>query len=142
MLAAALAGMLCACAHLDGSSPRPQPDRRLAVPHAIQEVKQKYAPDNRLGIFDVGVQHRGLELVLTGEVDCAEARIETVRAVERTGAKVTDRIKVLPDREAGGPGVGHLLPERRQRPRAAGAQGGDGHAGIDGQCGARLEAIH
>ena len=70
--AAALAGTLCACAHLDGSDPKPQPDRRIAIPHAIQKVKQKYAPDKRLGIFDVGVQHRGLELVLTGEVDCAE----------------------------------------------------------------------
>jgi hypothetical protein len=99
--AAVLTGMLCACAHLDGSGPKPQPDRRLAIPHAIQEVKQKYAPDKRLGIFEVGVQRRGLELVLTGEVDCAEARIETVRAVERTGAKVTDRIKVLPDEKLG-----------------------------------------
>ena len=101
LLAAALAGTLCACAHLDGSDPKPQPDRRIAIPHAIQEVQQKYAPDKRLGIFDVGVQHRGLELVLTGEVDCAEARIETLRAVERTGAKVTDHIKVLPDEKLG-----------------------------------------
>src|ERR1039458_8090084 len=71
------------------------------IPHAIQEVKQKYAPDKRLGIFDVGVQRRGSELVLTGEVDCAEARLETVRAVERTVAKVTDRIRVLPDAKLG-----------------------------------------
>jgi gamma-D-glutamyl-L-lysine dipeptidyl-peptidase len=99
--AAALAGMLCACAHVNNDTPKPEPDRRLAIPHAIQEVKQKYAPDRRLGIFDVGVQHQGSELVLTGEVACAEARIETVRAVERTGAKVTDRIKVLPDEKLG-----------------------------------------
>jgi cell wall-associated NlpC family hydrolase len=101
LLAAAMAGTLCACAHVDSSSPKPEPDRRLAIPHAIQEVKQKYAPDKRLGIFDVGVQRRGSELVLTGEVDCAEARLETVRAVERTGAKVTDRIRVLPDAKLG-----------------------------------------
>jgi len=101
LLAAALAGTLCACAHVDGNSPKPQPDRRLAIPHAIQEVKQKYVPDKRLGIFEVGVQHQGLELVLTGEVACAEARIETVRAVEATRAKVTDHIKVLPDERLG-----------------------------------------
>jgi hypothetical protein len=122
LLAAALAGMLCACARLDGSGPKPEPDRRLAVAHAIQEVKQKYAPDQRLGIFEVGAQRRGLELVLTGEVDCAEARIEAVRAVERTGAKVTDRIKVLPDEDLGDQvwGIaclsvcsGRLLPDHR-----------------------------
>jgi cell wall-associated NlpC family hydrolase len=101
LLTAALAAMPCACAHLDGNGPQPEQDRRLAIPHAIQAVKQKYAPDSRLAIFDVGVQHRGRELILTGEVDRAEARIETVQAVERTGAKVTDRIKVLPDEELG-----------------------------------------
>lgn len=101
MLAAALAGTLCACAHVGGNSPKPETDRRLAITNAIPLVKQKYAPDKHLRIFDVGVQHLGRELVLTGEVDCAEARIETVRAVERTGAKVTDRIKVLPDEKLG-----------------------------------------
>jgi cell wall-associated NlpC family hydrolase len=100
-LAAALAGTLCACAHVGGNTPKSQPDRRLAIPHAIQDLKQKYAPDKRLGIYDVGVQYQGLELVLTGEVDRAEARIETVRAVQATGAKVTDRIKVLPDEKLG-----------------------------------------
>ena len=100
LLAAALAGMPCGCAHLDGGGPRPQ-DARIAVPRAIQEVQQKFAPDKRLRIFNVGVQRRGLELVLTGEVDCAEARIETVRAVGRTGVNVTDRIKVLPDEKLG-----------------------------------------
>jgi cell wall-associated NlpC family hydrolase len=101
MLAAVLAGTLCACAHMDGNTPKSEPDRRLAIPHAIQDLKQKYAPDKRLGIYDVGLQYQGLELVLTGEVDRAEARIETVRAVQATGAKVTDRIKVLPDEKLG-----------------------------------------
>jgi cell wall-associated NlpC family hydrolase len=101
LVAAALAGMPCACAHLDSSGPKPESDRRLAIPLAIQSVQQKYAPDSRLAIFNVGVQHWGSELILTGEVDQAEARIETVQAVERTGSKVTDRIKVLPDEKLG-----------------------------------------
>ena len=55
-------------------------------------------------------------------MDRAEARIETVRAVERTGAKVTDRIKVLPDEKLGDQvwGIsclsvasGRLLPEHK-----------------------------
>lgn len=99
--AAALAGMPCGCAQLDGGGPRARPDARNTVPQAIQEVQLKLAPDKRLRIFNVGVQRQGLELVLTGEVDCAEARIETVRAVGRTGANVTDRIKVLPDEKLG-----------------------------------------
>lgn len=93
--------MPCACAHLGVSGPKPEQEGRIAISHAIQAVKQKYAPDARLAIFDVGVQRRGRELILTGEVDRAEARFETVQAVECTGAKVTDRIKVLPDEELG-----------------------------------------
>jgi len=114
--------MPCAGARADSNEPAPQPDRRLAIPHAIQRVKQKYAPDPRLGIFEVGAQYRGRELILTGEVACAEARTETVQAVERTGAKVTDRIKVLPDPKLGDQvwGIsclsvasGRLLPDHR-----------------------------
>ena len=96
-----LAGILGGCAHLDGKSPNPEAESGIAVPPVIQEVKLKYAPDNRLRIFDVGVQRRGSQLVLTGEVDSVEARIETVRAMERTGTKVTDHIQVLPDEKLG-----------------------------------------
>jgi gamma-D-glutamyl-L-lysine dipeptidyl-peptidase len=100
-LAAALAGILCACSHLGGGSPQSPVDRRLAVTNAIQGVKQKYAPDKQLAIFNVGVAHRGRELVLTGEVDRAEAKIEVVEAVRHTGARVADQIKVLPDEKLG-----------------------------------------
>lgn len=101
MLAAALAGMLCACAHLNGDSPKANKTSADPVVRALQGVKEKYAPNSRLAIFNVGAQRRGLELVLTGEVDRAEARIEAVRAVERTGTKVTDRITVLPEERLG-----------------------------------------
>jgi gamma-D-glutamyl-L-lysine dipeptidyl-peptidase len=93
--------MPCACSHLDGNGPRLEQDGRLAALHAVQAVKEQYAPDTRLAVFDVGVQHRGHELILTGEADRAEAKIDAVQAVERTGAKVTDRIKVLPDEKLG-----------------------------------------
>ena len=99
--AATLAGMLCGCAHLNGQNPNAESDSSIDVARSIQEVKLKYAPDNRLRIFDIGEQRRGSELVLTGEVDCTEARIATVQAVQRTGTKVTDHIKVLPDEQLG-----------------------------------------
>jgi hypothetical protein len=101
MWAVALAGMLCACAHLDGDSSKVSGTSADPVVRTLQGVKEKYAPSSRLAIFNVGAQRRGLELVLTGEVDRAEARIEAVRAVERTGTKVTDRITVLPEERLG-----------------------------------------
>ena len=101
MLTAALAVMLCGCAHLNSAAPQQGANSSDPVSRAIQGVKDQYAPNSRLAIFNVGAQRRGGNLVLTGEVDRAEAKIETVRAVERTGVRVTDHIKVLPDESLG-----------------------------------------
>lgn len=94
--ALALACLPSSCAHFDGAAPRPNAEKSSPAGRAIQSVQQKYAPNSHLAIFNVGLQRQGHELVLTGDVDRAEARIEVVQAVERTGARVTDRIKVLP----------------------------------------------
>ena len=101
ILAAALAAILCSCAHVDKSGPQSRATNSDPVIRAIQGVRDQFAPVSRLAIFNVGAQHQGGELVLTGEVDRAESRIETVRAVERTGAKVIDHIRVLPDETLG-----------------------------------------
>ena len=101
VLAAALAGLPCGCAHRPGNGTAGDPKQRPAVQAALEELRAKYAPDSRMAIFDVGVAHWGRELVLTGDVDRAEARVETVQAVRRTGAKVTDRIQVLPEESLG-----------------------------------------
>jgi len=96
-MVAGFAAMACGCAHVDGTTAKLPAESRPA----LQELKEKYAPDSRQAIFNVGIEHHGHELVLTGEVDRAEARVEAVRALEQTGAKVTDRIKVLPDESLG-----------------------------------------
>jgi gamma-D-glutamyl-L-lysine dipeptidyl-peptidase len=101
LLAATLAGMLCACSHLEGDSPQQSASSSDPIVRAIQGVKDQFAPSSRLAICNIGVERRGRELVLTGEVDRAEARIEAVRAVEGTGARVSDRIKLLPDERLG-----------------------------------------
>jgi len=101
MLAAALVATLCGCTHLKNAAPEPGAKSSDPVIRAIQSVKDQYAPVSRLAIFKVGPERQGNALVLTGEVDRAEAKVAAVRAVERTGAKVTDHIKVLPDEKLG-----------------------------------------
>ena len=101
LLAAALAATLCGCAHLDTGIPQPAATNSDPVIRALQGVKDQYAPVSRLAIFRVGPERRGSQLVLTGDVDRVEAKIDAVRAVERTGVKVTDHIKVLPDEQLG-----------------------------------------
>lgn len=99
LLIAVLAGMLTACAHLNHDSQAVDLPNTNAVLHAIQGVKEHYAPDSHLAIFNVGVQQEGRGLVLTGMVDRAEARVATLKAVEHTGILVTDQITLLPAEE-------------------------------------------
>jgi len=99
--AATLAGLLCACSHPDGDGQPRNDNNSDPVVRAIQGVKDQFAPSSRLAICNIGAERRGRELVLTGEVDRVEAKVEAVRAVERTGASVSDHIKVLPDERLG-----------------------------------------
>jgi hypothetical protein len=94
-----LGEILGGCAHLDITAPKKDADKSSPAGRAVQSVKERYAPDSHLAIFNVGLQHRGHELVLTGDVDRAEAKVDVIRAVERTGARVTDRINVLPTQQ-------------------------------------------
>src|SRR2546421_11831771 len=74
--------------------PRNAAERRAV--HPIQDVRSKYAPDIHLSVFDIGIQSKGRDLVVTGEVSEAAAKLATVRAIESAGIKVIDRIEVLP----------------------------------------------
>ncbi len=97
--ALATVGVFGACSHLNSGGPGSR--RFAAATNVLQEVKVRYAPDSRLAIFTVGVESRGSGLVLTGDVERAEARLAAVQAVERTGAKVVDKIQVLPTEQLG-----------------------------------------
>jgi gamma-D-glutamyl-L-lysine dipeptidyl-peptidase len=63
---------------------------------ALQSVKDKYAPDSHLTIFDINVLREGNDFVLQGEVDNPAVKQEAVAAVAKTGLRVIDRITVLP----------------------------------------------
>ncbi len=93
--------MLCGCAHVPDDRSATNTPGSDPVARAIQGVKEQFAPDSHLTIFSVGAQRQGHELVLTGYVERAETKIEVLRAVERTGARVTDRIQALPDPKLG-----------------------------------------
>ena len=104
-LAAVATGVMTGCSHLE----RKDADTATAaeaLASAIEPLKAKYAPDEHLGVYKVGVESLGHSLALTGEVDRVEARSETLAAAERIGLKVD---------------LGHCLPERRQRAGTAGA---------------------
>lgn len=97
LLAAVVAGHLAGCA----SHKTQAPSASTALKDELQVLKNRFAPDSHMAVYDVGAEKRGDEIVLSGEVDREEARLETVRMAEQTGAAVVDRIRVLPDAELG-----------------------------------------
>jgi cell wall-associated NlpC family hydrolase len=64
-------------------------------------VKNRFAPDHHLAIFQVQVQEDGNRVVLTGMVDSAEARTEAGLAAKQAGFDLVNRIAVLPSPELG-----------------------------------------
>jgi hypothetical protein len=101
LAAALLVEALTGCSDLKSGGSKAETGNLRAATNAIQTVKVKYAPDAHIGIFKVGAEERGGGLVLTGEVDQAQAKLDVVRAVEGAGAKATDQIKLLPEARLG-----------------------------------------
>lgn len=101
LLVAALSGMLAACAHLDRAGARPDSEKFGSLSRAIQIVKDRYAPDDHLAIFNVNFHREDRDLILAGEVDNPEAKSDALEAVQRAGFKVADHIRVLPAAELG-----------------------------------------
>ncbi len=70
-----------------------------AVSAALQQVKERFAPDPHLAIFDVKPKEEESAIVLQGETGEAAARDAAVEAVKQTGFAVRDEIKVLPQEQ-------------------------------------------
>ncbi|MCW5550597.1 MAG: C40 family peptidase [Verrucomicrobiae bacterium] len=101
LLALGAALFLFGCVHVQRTSTPGDEAKTSAAERAIQPVKHRFAPDPHLAIYQVQVQAAGKRVVLTGWVDSAEAKAETLAAVTSTGFEVIDRISVLPAPELG-----------------------------------------
>jgi len=66
----------------------------------IQEVKNEYAPDNRVAIFNIEALGTN-PTSLKGETNLKDAKIELVRIFESKGIRVKDEITVLPNEQIG-----------------------------------------
>ncbi len=87
------------CRHL---SEREGPRQDIeTVAQVLQQLKAKYAPDSHLAIFTVGLQSSPRGLVLTGMVESAQAKTETVASLKRAGIEAEDRVLALPDARLG-----------------------------------------
>ena len=65
--------------------------------HIIQTVKEKYAPDRRVEVFDVTASQHSDTLVLKGEATSKAAYQEIVSEAEKMARLVKNGIRLLPD---------------------------------------------
>lgn len=63
---------------------------------ALEAVRQEYAPDKRVALFNVSARATAEGVVLEGETNLPAAREELLRRLEAAGQPVIDRIAVLP----------------------------------------------
>lgn len=81
------------------SSCEEKTDREEANPTDVHiaEVKQEYAPDSRVALFDVKAEKNGEAYILKGESNDPEAVKSLKQKLEAKNIKFTDSISVLPD---------------------------------------------
>jgi hypothetical protein len=104
LILSAMALLVCLASGCTHPSKRP-PGKASEVnqeTETLRVLKANYAPDNHLGVYSVGLQARGRQLVLTGEVDNAGSKLATVTAFKQAGLVVSDEIRMLPSADLGG----------------------------------------
>ncbi|MCC8187827.1 MAG: NlpC/P60 family protein [Bacteroides sp.] len=88
-------GLCYACTSTEGT------DKKL--PEAIQQLhdtlRQQYAPDKRVALFDVNYDVAGKEVTLTGVTTSADAKSSLLSELGQAGYQVTDSLHVLPDED-------------------------------------------
>ncbi len=69
---------------------------------ALDSLKQRYAPDGRVAVYDLTLEQQGNAIVLKGDVDNMKAKDESLAAVAKAdGVTVLDSVRVLPDPQLG-----------------------------------------
>lgn len=98
-VAIVLAGLLAGCSTKE--------EHATMYADELQGLKEKYAPDGRLAVFEVKVMSEGLSIVVKGEVDNPDAKRDVLELVRKgTGKEPVDSIMVLPDTSLGTRNVG------------------------------------
>ena len=67
----------------------------------IQNVKEKFAPDKRVAIFDIEAIESGNNIIFKGETNIPEAKSEFVKNMNDSGFKFDDQIELLPSKILG-----------------------------------------
>jgi gamma-D-glutamyl-L-lysine dipeptidyl-peptidase len=67
----------------------------------IESVKNKYAPDKRVALFDIEADVSGSVFLLNGETNLPEAKMDLMEQIKKENLSVKDEIKTLPAEDLG-----------------------------------------
>lgn len=71
------------------------------VKSIVKNVKEKFAPDKRVAVFNIEVEQPEKKIVIKGETNLPEAKQELIRTLDGEAIKYEDKIEVLPSKELG-----------------------------------------
>ena len=67
----------------------------------IKGVKEKFAPDKRVAIFNLEATESENKIVIKGETNLSEAKSELIKMTKESGLKFDDQIEILPSEKLG-----------------------------------------
>lgn len=68
----------------------------------IQNIKEKFAPDKRVALFNVEAINDGKKIIVKGETNLPEAKTELDKKLKDADVKFIDQIEVLPSEKLNG----------------------------------------
>ncbi len=78
-------------------SPRQKTSVQISLAtNLLESARAEIAPDSHLSVYRLGIEPRGSQLVLTGDVDSVQARVQTLQRFKAAGIPLVDETVVLP----------------------------------------------
>lgn len=71
------------------------------VKSIIKDVKEKFAPDKRVAVFNIEAQQSEKKIILTGETNLPDAKNNLIRTLDSEAIKFEDKIELLPSKQLG-----------------------------------------
>lgn len=82
-------------------------DKKMEIiQNSISEIKEKFAPDKRVAIFNIEIKQDENSIQLVGETTELDAKIELLKRLEDENIVYSDNIKVLPESDLGNKTLG------------------------------------
>lgn len=67
----------------------------------IKDVKEKFAPDKRIAVFNIMAEEKNNDILISGETNLPDAKSELTELLKKAGFKFDDNVELLPSKKLG-----------------------------------------